>query len=251
MAKKRIIITEQELIQAVNEEGLGLGHPFESELYLGGSKEDVKKQKAIQLPGSIGVTRTGNDQYWMTYIVDENRRLTKCSTHATRNEALGMALHRYREFAKKDNFVKALEPSFSYGPLSENNPMDMTSNNGPDIGLQFGLDYYITKNGHKTSDGYSYQMLFYLDLSNVTNESAVAEYLVNGVNAILMTPLMGYENGNPSNGVHLNLQLRCDSDNNVMAIGFKTGKDMTGEELKPIVRMLYDEVRTGIARIQY
>lgn len=249
MAKKRIIITEQELIQAVNEEGLGLGHPFESELYLGGSKEDVKKQKAIQLPGSIGVTRTGNDQYWMTYIVDENRRLTKCSTHGTRNEALGMALRRYREFAKKDDFVKALEPSFSYGPLSKNSPMTPTPNKDPDIGLQFGLDYYMTKSCHKTSDCYIYQMLFYLNLSNVTDESAVVKYLSNGVNAVLMTPLMGYENGKPSDGVDLDLLLRVDSDNNVIALRFKTGKDMTGDELKPFVRMLYDEVRRRIAGI--
>lgn len=247
MAKKRIIITEQELIQAVNEEGLGLGHPFESELYLGGSKKDVEKEKSIQLPGSIGVTRTGNDQYWMTYIVDENRRLTKCSTHDTRNEALGMALRRYREFAKKVDFVKALGPSFSYGPLSKNSPMVPTLNKNPDIGLQFGLDYYSTKSRH--TDCYIYQMLFYLNLSNVTDESAVVKYLSNGVNAVLMTPLMGYENGKPSDGVDLDLLLRLDCDNNVIAIRFKTGKDMTGDELKPFVRMLYDEVRTRIAGI--
>lgn len=104
------------------------------------------------------------------------------------------------------------------------------------------------KNGHKTSDGYSYQMLFYLNLSTVTDESAFVKDVSNGVNAVLMTPLMGYENGKPSDGVDLDPLLRLDRDNNVIAIRFKTGKNMTGDELKPIVRMLYDEMRTGIAK---
>lgn len=39
MSKKIISITEQELINAINVEGLGNGHPYESELCMHGGND--------------------------------------------------------------------------------------------------------------------------------------------------------------------------------------------------------------------
>lgn len=115
MAKKLVPITEEELIAAVNEEGLGTGHPYESELDMGTA---TKEEKRIQVPGTVGTTKTGNEMYWMCYVVDDNHTMTKCSTHDSKEEAYAMALRRFREFAKAEDKGRTEENSFHFGPVS-------------------------------------------------------------------------------------------------------------------------------------
>lgn len=108
-------ISEKELIRAINEEGLGAGHPYESEVCM---QEDDDIDRHIQLPGTIGTTRSGNDMWWLCYTVDENGKMGRFSTHETPEEAYGMALRRYREAAKAPGYVKPEGDSFRYGPVS-------------------------------------------------------------------------------------------------------------------------------------
>lgn len=116
MAKKKLVpITEKELIRVINEEGLGTGHPYESELDMGTA---TREEKRMQVPGTVGTTRTSGGEYWMCYIVDENHTITKCSTHDTVEEAYGMALRRYREFMAAESREKTEENSFHFGPIS-------------------------------------------------------------------------------------------------------------------------------------
>lgn len=128
---KIIPITEEELIAAVNEEGLGVGHPFETELDMGTA---TKEEKQAQIPGTIGVTRTASAENYLCYIVDNDHKMTKCSTHGTREEAYGMALRRYREFAKAENPEKPDGPSFHKGPISD-----------PDSSLRAQMEERLTK----------------------------------------------------------------------------------------------------------
>lgn len=115
MSKKIISITEQELINAINAEGLGNGHPYESELCMHGGNDAYKK---IQLPGAIGITRSANDRYHLVYVVDADGKMGKFSSHNTREEAYGMALRRYREAAAASGCVKTEGNSFAFGPVS-------------------------------------------------------------------------------------------------------------------------------------
>ena len=111
-------ITEEELIAAINEEGLGVGHPFETELDMGTA---TKEEKQAQIPGTVGVTRTANASGYLCYTVDDEHKMTKCSVHDTRELAYGMALRRYREFAAIENNPKPDGPSFHKGPFSDPN----------------------------------------------------------------------------------------------------------------------------------
>lgn len=123
-------ISKDELIKAINEEGLGIGHPFETEWEFGN-----KREKAHHLPGSVGVTRTYNG--YMTYCVDADGKFTKCSTHKSWKECYGMALRRYREFAKEEGFVKATGDSFSYGPVTTEPSLRQQEAD------EIGLDWYM------------------------------------------------------------------------------------------------------------
>lgn len=121
--KRRKEITEAELINAVNREGLGIGHPFETELDLGtASKSDI----AEQLPGTIGVTRAANDEGYVCYAVNEKRKIVNVTHHETWEEGFAEALDRYRGFAKEPGFVKADGDSFQYGPVSNYRSVEKT-----------------------------------------------------------------------------------------------------------------------------
>lgn len=116
-------ITEAELIRAVNREGLGIGHPFETELDLGTAKKtEIEKQ----IPGTIGVTRSGNDMGYVCYAVNEKKHMVKIAHHESWEEGFADALERYREFAKEPGFVKAESDSFQYGPLSSYRSVEKT-----------------------------------------------------------------------------------------------------------------------------
>lgn len=121
MAKKITSITEQELIDAVNAEGLGVGHAFESELDMGTASRELKRK---QLPGTIGVTRTANEEHVMSYIVDENRQMTKIALHNDWEEAYGRALELFRSFAKEEGAKEVEGESFHYGPISTGEAYD-------------------------------------------------------------------------------------------------------------------------------
>lgn len=119
MAKKKIIpVTEQQLIEIVNNEGLGKGHPFETEVCMQFDDKEAKEYRKSQIPGSVGVARSGNDNGYICYIVAEDGRMVKISWHEEYETALGMAVRRYREFAKQPGFVKAEGNSFQYGKIS-------------------------------------------------------------------------------------------------------------------------------------
>lgn len=111
-------IEYEELVAAVNAEGLGKGHPFESELDLGTA---TKEEKQLQVPGTIGVTRNANDAGYLCYVVDENHRMTKCSTHPTWEHGYAMALRRYREFAAAEKPEVTGKDTFELGPVSNLN----------------------------------------------------------------------------------------------------------------------------------
>lgn len=119
-------ITEAELINTVNREGLGKGHPFETELDLGtAGKSEIRKQ----LPGTIGVTRAANDEGYVCYAVNEKRKMVNITHHESWEEGYAEALDRYRRFAEEPGFVKAEGDSFHYGPISDYRSVEETLEN--------------------------------------------------------------------------------------------------------------------------
>lgn len=68
-------------------------HPFTEDSDV--SQRDVKQNLA---PGTVGITQTKSGNY-MAYCMEEAGKLSKTSVHLTKEEAYGMVLRRYLDYA--------------------------------------------------------------------------------------------------------------------------------------------------------
>ena len=96
MAKLKGIAREpflETINRFVKGERLNKTHPFED----GADVSDRAVKDGLDV-GTIGVSPTKNGNY-MTYCIEEAGKLSKTSVHPTREDAYGMALRRYMEYA--------------------------------------------------------------------------------------------------------------------------------------------------------
>ncbi len=98
-AKKLIPITEKELIDTINREGLGAGHFYESKLNIITASHE---EKQMLVPGTIGISIAEDGEYCVTYVIGDDHGIMDYSIHNTKEEGYASVLEWYREFAHEE-----------------------------------------------------------------------------------------------------------------------------------------------------